>query len=551
MKMKILPARAAASFSLIVTVWLLGIVSAAAAEESKAALEIKSMTPNPPAELKAGDRLTVTVDYRNPEARSVQIWVRPYTRGKTTPGYGAHGSYTHKDTAGRIEGWFQFSQPAEVDEVRVEMVERANGPERKVLASISRPITATWTGTRTPALATQPATAPRAIESARPTEPLEIKFTALDGREVDLAKLRGKVVLIDFWATWCGPCIAELPRVLEAYKKFHEQGFEIIGISFDQDKEALEKMIKDRGMAWPQYFDGKGWKNDFGVKYNIHGIPAMWLVDKQGRLATTNARRDLAGQVKALLSGKPIAAASAASSPVAPAPAAPPILLPIATPVALKISDPDLRTSGVFGFPQGRAAVVCDTADLRLSIWSNNDFLYAQAILWKDDDAGLARREDGSTIGDYSKLMLDVDADGAATTDVDRTYLLNPWPSMRGLHYQICKGRGAWTTIKRDTKGRGAIRYVELPDGRKVRVDSYVIPLSEISLKASDKVRLSFSGNSTMPALTVQSAANESSGRLAPASYHDYILARGGELPLDSVPDGRKDPSLMPPRQRE
>jgi hypothetical protein len=79
---------------------------------------------------------------------------------------------------------------------------------------------------------------------------------------------------------------------------------EIIGISFDQDRAALERMIKDRGMSWPQFFDGKGWQNEFGQRYGIRGIPTMWLVDKQGELATTNARDDLAGKVQALLRGE-------------------------------------------------------------------------------------------------------------------------------------------------------------------------------------------------------------------------------------------------------
>ncbi len=149
---------------------------------------------------------------------------------------------------------------------------------------------------------------PAAAETAPPTvkvgDSLDIKFTALDGREVDLAKMRGKVVLLDFWATWCGPCIGELPHVLEAYQKFHDKGFEIVGISFDKDKGALERLTKEKGMTWPQYFDGKAWKNDFGVKYGIHGIPTMWLIDKEGRVASTSARKDLAGQVENLLAAK-------------------------------------------------------------------------------------------------------------------------------------------------------------------------------------------------------------------------------------------------------
>jgi thiol-disulfide isomerase/thioredoxin len=134
-----------------------------------------------------------------------------------------------------------------------------------------------------------------------PGKPLDIKFTALDGREVDLTHIQGKVVLVDFWATWCGPCVGELPRVKETYQKFHAQGFEIVGISFDGDKTALEHFVKSKDLPWPQYFDGHAWKNQFGVQYCIHSIPTMWLVDKKGNLRETNAREDLQEKVAKLL----------------------------------------------------------------------------------------------------------------------------------------------------------------------------------------------------------------------------------------------------------
>lgn len=133
------------------------------------------------------------------------------------------------------------------------------------------------------------------------TKPLDLKFKAVDGREVDLSALRGKVVLIDFWATWCGPCVAELPNVIKAYDKLHAKGFEIVGISLDQDKAKLESFVKEKAMAWPQYFDGKGWDNEISTRYGIASIPAMWLVNKKGLVVSTEAREGLEATVEKLL----------------------------------------------------------------------------------------------------------------------------------------------------------------------------------------------------------------------------------------------------------
>jgi len=132
-------------------------------------------------------------------------------------------------------------------------------------------------------------------------KPLDIKFTAVDGREVDLAQMKDKVVLVDFWATWCGPCVGEVPKVKEAYDSLHSKGFEIVGISFDQSKDALEKFVAKEQMEWPQYFDGKVWSNKYGVQYGIRGIPSMWLVDKKGNLRDMEGREGLADKVAKLL----------------------------------------------------------------------------------------------------------------------------------------------------------------------------------------------------------------------------------------------------------
>ncbi len=135
-------------------------------------------------------------------------------------------------------------------------------------------------------------------------QPVLVAFTAVDGRKIDLLEMKGKVVLIDFWATWCGPCVRELPNVKAAYEKLHPKGFEIVGISFDQEKEALEKFVKKQEMPWAQYFDGEGWANKYGKEFGISSIPTMWLVDKQGKLRDVNAREDLVAKVEKMLAEK-------------------------------------------------------------------------------------------------------------------------------------------------------------------------------------------------------------------------------------------------------
>ena len=140
-----------------------------------------------------------------------------------------------------------------------------------------------------------------ALRIAAMKQPLNLAFTAVDGSQVDLSQMRGTVVLIDFWATWCHPCMMEVPNVVAAYNQLHSSGFEVVGISLDQSREKLLSVTAEKGMVWPQYFDGLGWQNKISTSYGIGSVPTMWLVNKQGMVVDTDGRTDLEDKIQKLL----------------------------------------------------------------------------------------------------------------------------------------------------------------------------------------------------------------------------------------------------------
>ncbi|MYB93909.1 TlpA family protein disulfide reductase [Candidatus Poribacteria bacterium] len=127
----------------------------------------------------------------------------------------------------------------------------------------------------------------------------------LDGTPISLADYRGKVVLLDFWAVWCGPCLGEIPRIKAVYEKYHDKGFDVIGVSLDEDAAVLREFIKEKEIPWRQIFDGQKWAGHLVQQYGVRGIPAPFLIDREGKVISVEARGSLLDElVAAEITGK-------------------------------------------------------------------------------------------------------------------------------------------------------------------------------------------------------------------------------------------------------
>jgi thiol-disulfide isomerase/thioredoxin len=137
-------------------------------------------------------------------------------------------------------------------------------------------------------------------------QPMEISGKTIDGKEIDWESYRGKVVLVDFWASWCGPCLAELPNVLKLYKAYHDKGFDVLGVSLDMTKEDAKKGVKEENIPWPSIFpddeNQRRWDHPLVRHYGIAGIPMAILVDQEGKVVHMEARgENLAEELQRLL----------------------------------------------------------------------------------------------------------------------------------------------------------------------------------------------------------------------------------------------------------
>jgi thiol-disulfide isomerase/thioredoxin len=119
---------------------------------------------------------------------------------------------------------------------------------------------------------------------------MEIVGTTFAGDKFDLKSLKGKVVLVDFWATWCGPCLQEVPNMLENYEKYHDKGFEIVGVSIDKEREDLEGFMAERKLPWIILHENGARNDPNAMHYGVNAIPFMVLIGRDGKVISMEAR---------------------------------------------------------------------------------------------------------------------------------------------------------------------------------------------------------------------------------------------------------------------
>jgi thiol-disulfide isomerase/thioredoxin len=207
------------------------------------------------------------------------------------------------DPVKALEAAEQFTKAAPKDERGGQLLyQAARMSDQAKQAQIMQRIITDYPGSQT---------ADRAKGTLRQTEgvgkPFELTFTeATTGKQISMADLKGKVVVIDFWATWCGPCIAEMPKMKQLYAEYRPKGVEFIGVSLDNPEsqgglEKLKAYVKENNIEWPQYYQGKGWQSEFSMSWGINSIPSLFIIDADGKLHSSEARGRLEKLIPELL----------------------------------------------------------------------------------------------------------------------------------------------------------------------------------------------------------------------------------------------------------
>lgn len=214
----------------------------------------------------------------------------------------------------------------------------------------------------------------------------------------------------------------------------------------------------------------------------------------------------------------------------------------------IMLESQQLKKFGVFGFPMEKAQAIVDDEQLRLMCVSDNQNLWVQGVVWRDETSELGETTDGRAIGDHASLVIDTDANQQVTAGRDRTYSLNPWPVRPGLHYSIRFRGGASSKLMDDSAGVGAIRYFRTADDRTVRVDNFVIPLKELQVQTGGSIALGYLCQDVSTKSVYHSA--DGNGKRKVRYGRDMLMANffthqlvptDAALDFSQVPRGRDD----------